>query len=463
MPPGLATIGFAVLVAALFIFDREKDSQASKTLWIPVVWVSLAASRSVSYWLGFGSAISTVDEALEGEPLNRSIQLALMFAGVIVLRGRSQEVRALLRANRPIVIFFSYCLLSVIWSDYPIVSSKRWIKDLGDLIMVLIVLTERDRLNAVRQLLARFGYALVPLSILLIKYYPALGNAWTRVGDVVLHNGVATDKNMLGGICLIAGLGCVWRLVDAFHIPKISRKTGPLIAQLVLLTMVLWLFSKVNSMTSLACFAFASAAMVATCSQAFSRHRVFVHMLVVSEVLVAFGVLFLDLGGAALKGGLGRDSTLTGRTELWANVLAIHQHSWFGTGHESFWLGERLARLWELHWWRPNEAHNGYLEIYLNLGWIGVALLILLIITGYRNVIAALRENRTIGVLGLAFFIAQIVYGFTEAAFRVMMPLRFFFLLAIIWSSQTTVTKSSTRTNTAFLPTEQETFSPNRG
>ena len=432
MPSAIAAVVFAVAIVGLFVLDRDRNLRTSKALWIPVVWVSLAASRPISYWLGFGSRIEVVDQALEGSPLDRNILFALMAAGAIVLLRRGQEVRTLLRANGPILAFFSYCAVSTVWSDYPLVAFKRWTKDLGDLMMVLIVLTERDRLAAVRQLLVRFGFVLVPVSVLLIKYYPALGVTYSRGGDVVRYSGVAVDKNFLGVICLITGLGCVWRLVEAFRGHKGLRKARPLIAQVVVLGMALWLFGRADSMTAFAGFALASCVMVAMSLPVPSRNRAFVHFVVVPVLFLAFAILFLDLGGAELKGELGRDATLTERTVLWENLLGMNQHPLLGTGFESFWLGGRLERLWELHWWRPNEAHNGYLEVFLNLGWVGIGLLVLLISTGYRNVVGALRRDPNLGRLRVALFVATVVYGFTEAAFRVLNPMWMVFLLATI-------------------------------
>src|SRR5581483_4780832 len=96
--------------------------------------------------------------------------------------------------------------------------------------------------------------------------------------------------------------------------------------------------------------------------------------------------------GAALQ-SLGRNPTLTGRTEIWSAVLHFAGNPLFGTGFESFWLGDRIKHIWAYGemTYGINEAHNGYIETYLNLGWIGVALLVNLIITGYRNIHGAMR------------------------------------------------------------------------
>ena len=51
---------------------------------------------------------------------------------------------------------------------------------------------------------------------------------------------------------------------------------------------------------------------------------------------------------------------------------------------------------------------------------------------GYPKVIATLRADPQAGSIGLAFFVAEMVYNYTEAGFRMMFPLWFFFLLAVL-------------------------------
>jgi len=88
--------------------------------------------------------------------------------------------------------------------------------------------------------------------------------------------------------------------------------------------------------------------------------------------------------------------------------------------------------MWSVYWWHPNEAHNGYLEIFLNLGWMGVAWLAVIIATGYRRVFRVWRSNASIGGLLLAYFFMGLVYNFTEAAFfKMLAPAWIFFLFAI--------------------------------
>jgi O-antigen ligase len=177
----------------------------------------------------------------------------------------------------------------------------------------------------------------------------------------------------------------------------------------------------------------ASALIVATSFSKIARKPLIVHLMVAIVVGASFGTLFLDIGGDAAFHALGRNATLTGRTEIWSGLLQFSGNPLIGTGFDSFWMGKRMERIWAagglLH--GINEAHNGYLETYLNLGWIGVALLAVLIVTGYRNILGALRLEPELGAIRLGLFVAVIVYSFTEAGFRTNSSVWIAFLLSI--------------------------------
>src|SRR5207302_5013109 len=74
---------------------------------------------------------------------------------------------------------------------------------------------------------------------------------------------------------------------------------------------------------------------------------------------------------------LGRDVTLTGRTGLWPLAVdAIAERWWFGHGYGAFWLGwdGESASIWRGLSWRPAHAHNGILDLGLELGVAGIGL-----------------------------------------------------------------------------------------
>jgi O-antigen ligase len=141
---------------------------------------------------------------------------------------------------------------------------------------------------------------------------------------------------------------------------------------------------------------------------------------------------------------VGRDPTLTGRTDIWGAVLSVPVSRLVGAGYESFWLGQRLHQLlMRFPDMAITEAHNGYVEIFVNLGWVGVSLLAGIMISGYRATSAAFRRNPYTGGLYLAWWVAAAIRGLTEAAFRMLSNSWFFFLLAVMAASQATVPSDS--------------------
>ncbi|WP_300380944.1 O-antigen ligase [Henriciella sp.] len=72
---------------------------------------------------------------------------------------------------------------------------------------------------------------------------------------------------------------------------------------------------------------------------------------------------------------LGRDATLTGRTDIWTALLdAIAARPWLGYGYGAFWgLHSEPAYMVRLATeWLVPTAHNGWLETALSIGLIGL-------------------------------------------------------------------------------------------
>ncbi len=116
---------------------------------------------------------------------------------------------------------------------------------------------------------------------------------------------------------------------------------------------------------------------------------------------------------------LGKDPTLTGRRDIWVILLNLHTNPLIGTGFETFWLGSRLEFMrTALVNFPINEAHNGYIEVYLNLGWAGLCFIALLIGTGYKRIISHIRQDPEKGCVFLGFLLCALFYSFSEAGFR---------------------------------------------
>jgi exopolysaccharide production protein ExoQ len=155
--------------------------------------------------------------------------------------------------------------------------------------------------------------------------------------------------------------------------------------------------------------------------------------------------LFFNPGGGLVQ-SLGKDPTLTGRKDIWALVLGLHTNPLIGTGFETFWLGSRLQFMLNALVNLPiNEAHNGWIEVYLNLGWTGLCFIALLIVTGYKRIISYIREDPDKGCLFLGFLLCALFYSFSEAGFRFGTVSWFFLLLVIIGTRQGVLLANSHR------------------
>ncbi len=431
MPPGLAAGVFAIGIVMLFRLDRPKTETAgvSLALWIPTTWILIAGSRMVSEWFQTGPQMKSPEQYLDGSPIDRFVLTVLLAAGLTTLLVRRRRAATVLMANAPIVLFFLYCAISVSWSDYPDIAFKRWMKAVGDFVMVLVVLTEADPRMAVKRLLARAAFVLIPLSVLFIKYYPELGRGYDRWTWSPYYAGVATGKNALGYICLVLGIGSLWRWLAAFRSEDGKPAAGPLVAHGAVLAMIVWLFWKADSATSLACFLLGGSLLWIAGLRRSTRTGPVATVFIGLLILLAASVLFLS-SGTGLVEAMGRDTTLTGRTDLWDQLLRIPVDPLFGTGFESFWLGERVEAFWRTYWWHPNQAHNGYLEIFLNLGWMGLALLAAVVAGAGRNIRRAFRRDPETARLCLAYLAVALLYNLTEAAFKSFHLMWFAFLLA---------------------------------
>jgi O-antigen ligase len=88
--------------------------------------------------------------------------------------------------------------------------------------------------------------------------------------------------------------------------------------------------------------------------------------------------------------------------------------------------------MWEKFPFRPNQAHNGYLETYVNLGLIGVFLLVGLLGATYRKARRSLLEDFEWGRFRLGYLCAAIVYNWTEAGFKTVSLVFFLFYIIAI-------------------------------
>jgi len=411
----LATLLCLLFIVYLFWIDLRRSDGPSHALWVPLAWMFLAGSRWVSSWLNVGPTLDSANDYAEGSPVDRAVFLALIVAGIIILARRKIDWPRLLANNTWIILYLLYCLASMAWSDDPTVLVKRWVKDLGNPIMALVILTERRPYEAIGAVLRRLSFLLLPLSVLFIRYYPELGRAYKADGSP-MFTGVGHQKNDLGLMCLMAGIFVFWELLkrrDSTHPAFLQQHK---IVAVVMIGMVAWLLRMSDSQTAFVCLVAVVLLLLASRMPFIGTRPAAVFGMLLFGVVALLLVEVLHLKELALS-LLGRDPSFTNRTAVWQTLERLEVNPIVGAGFMSFWTGTRLEEVWRLFGPGINQAHNGYLEQYLNLGYVGVAFIVLIMLSGLFKVRKHLSDDPAGGMLRVCFIVSAVLYNYTEASF----------------------------------------------
>jgi|ERR1051326_907100 O-antigen ligase len=391
MPRTLALLCVAGFSAFLLKwYDAKARPKVSPALWIPSIWMLISASRPLARWFSYGEdAESSLDQAVLG---------GLFLCGLIVLTRRRMRWATLLRENVWLVLLLLYMLISVLWSDLPGTAFKRWIRELGALIMALVVLTDRAPRQAMLSVLRRVVYILIPLSLVLIKYFPDLGVAYGRWSGGLMWTGVTLQKNGLGRLCLIAMFFLIWTLTRRQLGRDVAVNKYQTWAEVLLLLMTLWLLKgptiqaySATAVTSLAVGLITFGGLFAI--KRMRQYHWSYGLLVVLVVAILNGFAMPIIKGraqaaneaAGANSAMGRDASFTGRTDVWRGLLPdLESNLLLGVGFGSFWTPENRV----MH--DIGEAHNGYLDLSLELGLVGFVLLSMFLLSLCAKAIRAL-------------------------------------------------------------------------
>ena len=161
--------------------------------------------------------------------MDAAVYYSLIAAAVYALHKRQASLAEFIRNNGWLTAFLLFGFFAIIWSHFSFIALKRWTKVIGHPIMVLVLMTEPDFEEALRRLMKRCAYVVVLVSILLIKYYPAIGRNAGPWVIASMNNGIAQGKNLLGADCMILGLFFFWHLLQTWNSEKSKSRRDELI------------------------------------------------------------------------------------------------------------------------------------------------------------------------------------------------------------------------------------------
>ena len=93
---------------------------------------------------------------------------------------------------------------------------------------------------------------------------------------------------------------------------------------------------------------------------------------------------------------LGKDPTLTGRTRIWsAVVLSAMKRPLLGYGYRAFWTGLQgeSGNVLMANGWSFAQGHNGFLEVWVGLGAVGVAVVLYSLVKSFRNALPCISAR----------------------------------------------------------------------
>jgi exopolysaccharide production protein ExoQ len=309
---------------------------------------------------------------------------------------------------------------SVVWSIDPQTTLRRGFIYLF-VVMGAIGIAGSVSVDEFMVLLVRVCGISAIASVVLLLVSP---NNALMIGDddgAIVLRGIFSQKNVLGQAMAAGAIG-------ALHCLRVrKRKSLRDIGALVLFTVVTLLSKSTTSLLIIFASIGVDVLVLLHNKRGATRtlSRALTIVIVPSGLLVLlFPDLFLEL--------LGKDPTLTGRSELWAYVWTdIYQKPLLGWGYAAFWTPTNPLAL-EISAtvkWNVPQAHNGVLEILINIGLIGLILFIFLLM---RTIFLSLRCPAralamssllccgAIGILGVSETVLMEPFQITTSLFFIM-------------------------------------------
>ncbi len=353
---------------------------------------------------GFIQRMVSGEESSDGNPLLRQAWLpayAMAFVGLYL--NREKALSAVMRAP-----FLSCVVLltivSVAWSIDPATTFRRAIGLMGSTAFALYLAT-RFTWPELLRLLGWTWLVVGTANLISSAVFPAFGQ------DHSMHEGAWRgyyyEKNSLGGHMASA------TLVFAVLVAADQRHKMAWIGGLVVSMLLVF-----GSTSKTALLAMTVGLGIMGAAVLMRRGpRLAIGIIWLSVTTVAATIVALTLFPEQVFALLGRDASLTGRTDIWAALLeAINVRPWTGYGYGVFWQENSEPAYWirrAVNWTAPS-AHNGWLEVCIAIGIGGVVLVALDLFTSLVRSAFAFRAGWG-GIFCAGFLLQYVLFSASES------------------------------------------------
>jgi exopolysaccharide production protein ExoQ len=328
----------------------------------------------------------TTSVTSETATLDRVEQIGIWVLCLVMMIPKVREVLADLINFKIIAAIPLLAIASAAWAPDPFESFRRGIY-LFLTVVFGMYLAERYLPEQQMRLVFFVGYAAAILSVITVFLAPRYG-----LGFAGEWKGIFGHKNDLG-------VFMIFLLTPAFHLrpTTLPMQLGRLI---YILLGLLLIFESQSKTAWVICLVYMAYVFAARYLGRFKRiDQVFLVLLAASAVLFVSFVVYQNVD--LFTGVLGKDATFSGRTRIWSAVLtSISKRPLLGYGYGGFWRGlsgESGNVISSVGFGVPH-AHSGYLNIWLQIGAIGLGMFLASLFIALRNAFKCFKPDRPIWV-----------------------------------------------------------------
>jgi exopolysaccharide production protein ExoQ len=348
-----------------------------------------------------------------GSALMDRLSNVLILGGCMIFVIRRHHTVLWLSEQMKLVVFFPILALLICPVSQQITRTISSDAVLFGGILLVFYIMSRYTVNEVLELFLVLGTATIGASILFALILPQYGRDLMG-GHSSAWKGIFSAKNYLGNMALF------FLTATVSYRPRTSLFRSLRVAQ-ILFCLIAITFSRAAT-TYMLTMIYIAYAMTLNAVRGFRKKDylvAFILLFVTSASVVAVAVLQPDV----LFSLLGKDSTLTGRTEIWDAVAgSIAKRPLLGYGYQAFWLGFKgeSYRIILTVTWALGQAQNGFLDVMLELGVGGLVIVVLLFGFAFRDAVTCLLRSHEDSQLRavewyFAIVILTLIYNLDES------------------------------------------------
>lgn len=334
----------------------------------------------LALWFFFGNPINLLTlgsgggqlvEATGGNFLlpGLSMLFYVVAGSALILLWKSSLLRVISTPQALMLLLFLLVIIaSTKWSDYPRYTLRRGVLITGATAFATYFSLRFDFKQQLKLLALALG-ATALLSLLFGLVIPQYG-IMSVPPHVGAWRGVHMHKNDLGPQMALAA--------SFLFTVRSAKLFPPIQAVIINIAMVAAVFLVIVSQSTTAQMALIALMLIFFVCHALKLNYRYLAPVVTSILMISAGItLYLQSNIGRLFAAFGKGSDLSGRDRLWPPILEmVSRKPLFGYGYEGFWRGDGSPGelVWNATGWPTPNAHNGFLEILLAIGWVGGAL-----------------------------------------------------------------------------------------